>query len=680
MKKRVIGSFTAFILASTFSIYAQENNYIKHRVNRGETVSKIARDYGVSVSDIFEHNPDAKNGIREDTFILIPNKEATPALTQTKKETFSKTSTHLVQPKETLYAISKKYKTTVSDLYKWNPGLKENGLKAGETINLSEDKSIALINEKIAQNTPLSKEQELIINHKIPASTIETIDTKNKGKFMVIQVSAKETLYGLAVEYKTTIQHILALNPELKNQDLQIGQEVKIPIIPLQKGIGRFEEEQIKEKIAKATSEEYQTLTIQPKQTLYSISKEYDISVEELIKLNPDLRYGLKTGMELQIPASKTDKKDIVTAIKAPAFEAKSNTFYDLALSLEKQNKKELALLLPFNISKIGGDVSQKLKSDSFLNMTLEFYSGALLAMEEAERLGLPLDVKIYDSNETKTSSDVGAIFLKEDLSNTDVIVGPFFQKNVDMAVAKLPNSKVVLVSPLSNEKASTNGNVVQTMPYADVLKKQLIDHFVAQKATIIAVIDEKNTSTRNFLQQYYPSIRVVNGKAANTIGNYLSTSGKNVVILDSNSIETALTTTNHLKSKLSDHNIQLAAFERNDIFDYSEININTLVDLKLIYPSVTRESETDKASAFAKAYKAKNNIYPSRFATRGYDVTLDVILRMFQANGFSTSLEKNSQQIENKFIYSKNPQGTVRNSGVYLLQYDEDLTLKVIQ
>lgn len=680
MKKRVIGSFTAFILASTFSIYAQENNYIKHRVNRGETVSKIARDYGVSVSDIFEHNPGAKDGIREDAFILIPNKDATPVLTQTKKDSFSKTNTHLVEPKETLYAISKKYKVTVADLYKWNPGLKENGLKAGETINLTEDKTIAQIKEKIAQNTSLSKDQALVINNKIPASTIDTVDTKGNGKFMVVQVAAKETLYGLAVEYKTTIQHILALNPELKDQDLKIGQEVKIPVISFKKGFGRIEEEQIKAKIAKDTFEEHQTLTIQPKQTLYSISKEYDISVEELVNLNPDLKYGLKTGMELRIPANATKKKDIVAETKAPAFETKSNTFYDLTLSLDKQNRKELALLLPFNTAKIGGDVAQKLKSDSFLNMTLEFYSGALLAIEEAERLGLPLDVKIYDSNETKTSSDVSSIFLKEDLSNTDVIVGPFFQKNVDMAVAKLPNSKVVLVSPLSNEKASTNGNVVQTMPYADVLKKQLIDHFVAQKATIIAVIDEKNTSTRSFLQQYFPNVRVVNGKAANTVGNYLSTAGKNVVILDSNSIVTALTTTNHLKSKLNDYNIQLAAFERNDVFDYNEIDINTLVALKLIYPSVTRESESDKASAFAKDYKAKNNIYPSRFATRGYDVTLDVILRMFQANGFTTSLEKNSQQIENKFMYSKNPQGTVRNSGVFLLQYDEDLTLKVIQ
>lgn len=115
-------------------------------------------------------------------------------------------------------------------------------------------------------------------------------------------------------------------------------------------------------------------------------------------------------------------------------------------------------------------------------------------------------------------------------------------------------------------------------------------------------------------------------------------------------------------------------------MFDYSEITIEKLVALKLTYPSVTRENETEAGSLFAKNYKAKNNIYPSRYATRGYDVTMDVILRMFQKDGFLLSMSSNSQQIENKFTYVTNPNGVIRNTGVYLLQYGEDLTINVIQ
>ena len=71
--------------------------------------------------------------------------------------------------------------------------------------------------------------------------------------------------------------------------------------------------------------------------------------------------------------------------------------------------------------------------------------------------------------------------------------------------------------------------------------------------------------------------------------------------------------------------------------------------------------------------------MYPNRFATRGFDVTLDVIFRMFQKEGFIPTIGKKSQEIENRFSYSRNPEGTLRNSGVYLLQYDTDLNVKVL-
>ena len=110
------------------------------------------------------------------------------------------------------------------------------------------------------------------------------------------------------------------------------------------------------------------------------------------------------------------------------------------------------------------------------------------------------------------------------------------------------------------------------------------------------------------------------------------------------------------------------------------EITIEKLVALKLMYPSVTKENETEFGTQFARNYKEKNNIYPSRYATRGYDVTMDVILRMFQKDGLLSSMNLNSQQIENKFSYITNSNGVIRNKGVYLLQYDEDLTIKVIR
>lgn len=676
MKRRVIGCFTAFLFLGMLNAHAQQSEPLKHRVNRGETVSKIARDYGVRVTEIFELNPDAKNGIRENDFLLIPNKQAVQPQKTTVPTQQNEVKTHTVAPKETLYGISRQYKVTVQDLYQWNPGLRENGLKAGEVLNLSEDKTITKIQEQLKQSAA-QEQEKWVMRKKIPASTVESSKTMQGVK--IVQVAPKETLYGLALEHNTTIQHLLELNPELKKTGLAAGQEIKVP----SQEITAVVEEGISPDKKNTTTEPgYITIVIEPKQTIYSLTKEYGVSPRELLELNPDLRSGLKTGMKLKVPAPEGVKS--TTRIEEKN-DAKTSThtsaaFIDLSKTIVKTQPKELVLILPFNKDKVEQNLESRLRNDTFLNMTLDFYAGALMAIEKADQMGLPLTVRVFDSKETKNSSDMAHLLSTEDFSKTDVIIGPFFQKNVDLAAQRLPNNHIKIVSPLSNEKLSIGSNVIQTMPHSDVLRSRLLDYFIKQEANITVVVDPKKTSTKTFMQRYYPSVRVVNADMAKSISSYLRPQAKNVFILDSNSIETALETTNQLKDKTEEYTIQLAAFEKNDVFDYGEIKIETLVDLKLIYPSVTLEDVSEASKTFAKEFKSKNNIYPSRYATRGYDVTYDMILRLFQSTEFEEALEYPSQQIENKFIYTKSSQGLVRNLGVYLLQYTDDLTIKQVQ
>ena len=76
------------------------------------------------------------------------------------------------------------------------------------------------------------------------------------------------------------------------------------------------------------------------------------------------------------------------------------------------------------------------------------------------------------------------------------------------------------------------------------------------------------------------------------------------------------------------------------------------------------------------KIIKRKTTFSPNQFATRGFDVTFDVILRLFQEEGFvATTGTKSSEQVENKFVYEVINGGNY-NKGVYLLQYNESLTL----
>ncbi|MGL4583070.1 MAG: LysM peptidoglycan-binding domain-containing protein [Flavobacterium sp.] len=682
MKKKLFIALTAFVFTS--SVLAQAGSFIQYRVNKGDTVSKVSRDYDIPVGEILKYNPDAKNGINENSFLLIPtkdfiakekNKNANPLLKEKESAKTSNTSTnkglHTVQSKETLYSISKKYGVSVDNLYAWNPTLKATGLLANSEIIVSSNykKGASVDVTNYDQGTPKK------IPTTLAASSADTIKDINNIYYRTIDVEPQATLYSLAVVYNTSVQRLLELNPELKD-GLKSGQSIKVPAYGFQSKVKVVE---VTPDASKTNDTKFVKLIIEPQQTLYSISRKYDIPIKELIKLNPDLQDGLKTGMEILVPSTGKEivEESTKTNITLPTA---TGGFVDLSDSIIRSERKELALLLPFNIDKIGEDADAKLGSDTFLNMTLDFYSGAKLAVEYAESLNLPLTVNVYDSNETKSSSGVKDVFKNKDFNDTDVIIGPFYQSNVDEAVKNLPNDKVILVSPLSNEKATPSNRLVQTMPYSDVLKKQLIDYFKSSGAKITVVVDDKKQSTKQFMQKHFSDVKVVSTSQISELDKTLVKDKKNVFILDSNSIASALLFTDKLKNRVKDYDIQIASFDKSDIFDYSEIKIQTLVDLKYTFPSVTRDaSESKSESLFATEYKNKYNVYPNRFATRGFDVTLDVILRMFQKEEFLQTSAKKSQEIENRFVYGRNPEGAVRNTGVYLLQYDSDLNVKVI-
>jgi hypothetical protein len=132
------------------------------------------------------------------------------------------------------------------------------------------------------------------------------------------------------------------------------------------------------------------------------------------------------------------------------------------------------------------------------------------------------------------------------------------------------------------------------------------------------------------------------------------------------------------LMSAMATYKVQLVILEPNETLDTDEINFSSLTKLKLMYPSVSRENESAEALIFEKEYKKKNKVYPSVFATRGFDVTFDTLLRLSQGKKFEeTTLEVATEQVDNKFDYSKNTTGGYSNNGIYILYYDTDLTIK---
>ena len=632
-----------------YSVFSQGKT-TTHKVEKGETINQIAQKYKVTPFDIYQLNPDAQSGLKPNSILLIPNSSAKKAINvQSKKGTA--TVTHLVAPKETLYGIEKKYGVSDEALKQANPFLEKDGLQIGQILTISS-------NAVLKNNTSIT--EKVVYHYVLP----------------------KETKYSIAKQYGITIEELERKNPEVVS-NLPEGFKLLIKGVALKADKTVVAVEPKKEIVVTApikntVATNYLNYVVKPKETLYSLSKMVGITQEELIALNPLLSEGVIEGMVLKVPATIVFSQET----KKEYTELSKNTYGN--------SRKKLTFLLPFNVSKIEGDtvnsMAMRLKKDKFLNMTLDFYAGALMAIDSAKTLGLDIDVNIFDSQETKSSSNVAYLIKNNDLEDSDAIIGPFYQSNVEKAAEILLPNQVPVISPLSKDLGVSYANIFQSIPAPEAVKNAMFDYMRSKGGNIVAVVDKKKGSVIQFIKENHKDVRFSTltangGVSAENLKSLFVKDKINYVVMETGNTGMIKSTIAAMLSAMATYNVQLVILEPNETLDTDEINFLNLTKLKLMYPSVTRENKSQEALIFEKEFRKKNKIYPSIFATRGFDITFDTMLRLSQDKKYQETIDATAtEQIDNKFEFYKKEDGGYTNKGIYILYYDTDLTIKVAE
>lgn len=200
-----------------------------------------------------------------------------------------KTISHTVLQGETVAQIARYYNISSSEIYDLNPEARA-GIKYNTILLIpskSEGKSIALVNE-----------------------------TKNQS-LQTHEVQTKETAYGVAKQYNITVEELYRLNPQVETEGLKIGQIINVP-----SGNGTVikKSEKLTEvkavstpKVAVvdvATKKTVQTETISyevlPKESMYSIARDYGITFADLQDANPELeQLALQVGQKIRVPVKQ---------------------------------------------------------------------------------------------------------------------------------------------------------------------------------------------------------------------------------------------------------------------------------------------------------------------------------------------------------------------------------------
>ena len=553
-------------------------------------------------------------------------------------------------------------------------------VKEGESVRELAKRYDVKTKEILRLNPGLKKKPDANTTILIPnVNYVKGVEEKSDASQNHI-VHPKETLYGISKEYNVSLEALRSLNPEVSLDSLKIGMVLQIPTEKM------LTPEEIKQNELDFWAESYELHTVVKDDTLYSLTRFYNVSNESLLELNPALSEGLKLGMVLKIKEKISEEK----------LEALSNLMFKD--SLVYKDTINVTMLLPFKFSKNDTLTKEQLftTKNNLVSIITDFYLGAEIAVDSLKQQGLLLEVEVYDSENNK---DTISSLVKQDVfKNTDVVFGPVFNKHVDKLAAELKDIPVVFPFYSGNQKNFKQTNVVKTATGRSILKEKVLAYFneIYTSEHVLIVGDEKASSRmefleiKNVLKNNNDSIKEIqflqpeNGYISNErFVQSVDTLGVNWVILTTNNKVVTADVMNNLKSIPNDAEVRLFAFEKASNFDKVENNL--LADMDFVYASsgVLVDSVAEISNFYAQ-YLRKNKSYPSEFSLRGFDIVYDVLSRMASNDSLlieDTFNKGTSKRVRSTFDYEQKLfGGPINNTAVYLRKYEKDLTITVLE
>ncbi len=541
-------------------------------------------------------------------------------------------------------------------------------------------------------------------------------------KYVSYTVKQGETIKSIAKEYNLSRRDLQSLNPGI---DRKLSPNTII-IVP-NKNLGIADVEIIKD--------DNELYIVQPKETLFGISKKFGISIDELIAANPELENGVKIGMKLIILEPSTTlenalinyvfhtviKDDTIynlikrykiseesllslnptlteglklgMLLKIKPIEIIEETIGTFKEEINFDKVLKIVLMLPYQLNQLTDSTRSDIfnKHTSLLNITTDFHLGAQMAIDSLISKGLKIRVTYFDTENSEYKLQY--IINKNDFSTTDVVIGPLY---FDKAHWVSKHIKVPVVTPLfSNKQAElSNVNLVQSSPNIEVYEDKLLTYMekIYKGENIVVINDEKPENQSKLW-------RIVNKlKAFNSIQNVvvvkpekgfidiekfktkLNIIAKNWVLIVSDDKITTAAAVNNLKTYVEDVDISLFALNKGDNFD--NIENSFLGKLNFVFPTSEFMDINDfKVQEFYKKYRSKNFALPSKYAIRGFDVTYDALIRIASAENLDEGLKKGkSYRISSIFNYDKKLFGSFENKGVFLIQYTKDLDTIILE
>jgi len=504
--------------------------------------------------------------------------------------------------------------------------------------------------------------------------------TINGISYYLHKVGKKESLYAISKTYNVDIDEIKLVNPSIET-GLQKGKTIKIPI---------FESE-------------FKYHAVEKGQTAYSIAKSYDITPEILTQNNPFLSAGLAEGDILKIPRNvkkqqaevvfeqdnnenKGDVSSVINYVDNPCgkFNYTGQVF-------------KIALLLPLFVeenkymSYSGESASKAIKYYQNSKLFLEYYEGTLLALDSLRKIGVSVDLHVFDTkNSVQTVKEIANLPI---ISEMDLIIGPVYSSNIKAFAQEVSGKNINIISPLDSKDSLVYSlpNVFQVNSSDDVrIKKtaQYISKIDNRNIVIVHGGTKAELNMLEFLRRQFAStnddIQEISFRKSSEVYKLQSllVKDKTNVILTLSEEEVVVTNLMNRLMTVADRYL-IAVFGSRRWETFSNMDFQYYGNLNIHYHSNTyTNDDAVEVVEFTNKFERIYNYEPSEYAMHGFDITFyfGQILKKYGKN-FNLCLanEKTEYQgLHTGFYFEKNlPAQGYENNSVYIIRYDEEFRLK---
>ena len=578
-------SFLISIISTAQNYPIQNINgveYYVYTVEASEGLYRISKKFNVLQADIYKANPGITEAIKAGQTLYIPVNKGNGSKSMQKSSYQKKIIEHKVLAKQTLYSISKMYGVEQSDIVGMNPEIQGNTIKIGQTLKIP------------ISNMTKGEEQERVINQINDTQSPPTSNTSNrnvKKKYVTYEVkNKKETLYSISKQFGVSINEIIEANPYAQD-GIKKGDILQIPID--------------EKNIPKTSGNELYHL-VQPKETIYGICKQYNISKEDLFRRNPRLQTeGLKYGDTIFIASAEKTLGDTT--------DGNTRTY-------------KIAYLLPFSI----GENERNVNIERFI----DFYRGSLIAMEDIKTSGVSLEVYTFDTQlGTSKTQEIVKSKLPKDI---DLIIGPAYPEQISQVASFAKKNNIVQVVPFTSHISNSDryAQQYQFNPVPNDLDKivaaNIFNKFKDNNIYMVYFSNEENEQSFYTLPEQLE--RLMKSKSVRYVKLNINDISKDKIASIANNNKHNLMVIRQCQTSdfqslidMFDNNTRNITFvTEHNIFDYAQKD-KSLKNKDFVSYSLFNTAPTNK---YISSY---NNYFPTRSKAQstpnydllGYDITL---------------------------------------------------------